>query len=104
MAAILPVVPFGIQLSSKFQHFAFSGQNLADMTPWSKILSSILITVIVDAHFIPGQSGGSDVYNAVSSEATESAVVIDDPAIIAINTPDKVWHIQQYDEINIRVF
>ena len=32
----------------KVSAFQFFGQKLADVTPWSKILSSILITIIVE--------------------------------------------------------
>ena len=44
----LPVMPFGKKSSSKFQHFTFYGKKLADVPIWSKILSSILITIIAE--------------------------------------------------------
>ena len=46
-AATFPVVPFGRQSSSKIQHITFLAHKLADVTIWSKILSSILTTILV---------------------------------------------------------
>ena len=37
----------------KVSAFYFFGQILADMTIWSKILSSILITIVVEATWFP---------------------------------------------------
>ena len=46
-AATLSVESFGTQSSSKFQHFTFFGQKLADETICSTHLSSNFITIIV---------------------------------------------------------